>query len=656
MMLVPKTLPLEIAHVLFIDIVGYSKLLADQQVSRLQILNSIVRKVPEVRRANADGKLLRLPTGDGMALVFFTGPIDPVRCAIEISRALKQHLDLKVRMGIHSGSVVRVLDTNERANVAGEGINIAQRVMDTGDEGHILLSNRVAGDLTQLSDWLPYVHDLGEVEVKHQVVVRLFNLYTADAGNPERPKKVRGRSSRIRQKITSVAVLPLLNDGDNPDTNYLVDGVTEGVINRLSQLAKLRVIARSTVFRYKGGNVDPIQVGRELEVDAVMSGRVLQRGEMLVIKVDLVKAKTGSQIWGETYNRKLAEVMSIQQDISKEISEKLTSKLTRPEKKQLGKYNTADTEAYAFYLKGRYAWNRRTEATLKEAINYFNLAVHKDGNFAAAHAGLADCYNLLNSYKAFPASEAILKAKAAAEKALQIDPNLAEAHASLGHSLLNYDWDWLAAEREFQQAIELNRNYSTAHHWYSTCLRAMGRFQEAIAEAQQALELDPLSSIVNTNLALHFYYARQYDESVEQFAKALELDPNFHVAHMIGLPYLQKGEHEAALAEFWKAVKLSGAQPETLACLGHAYALVDSEVAYQILAVLSDFESGGASHAYDKSVIYAGLGKKEEAFTCLKTALENSDQSVTVIKVDPRLDELRSDARFVELLSKVRLQ
>ena len=376
--------------------------------------------------------------------------------------------------------------------------------------------------------------------------------------------------------INSVAVLPLVNAGADPNMEYLSDGITESLINSLSRIPDLKVMARSSVFRYKGKEIDPKGVGNELGVQAVLTGRLVQRGDdTLSISLELVNARDNSHIWGDQYNTKLSEIIAMQGEMAKDISKNLRLKLTGEEKRRLTQRYTDNIAAYQLYLKGRYAWNKRTSEELKRSAEHFQQAIDLDPAYALAYAGLADSYNMLADYSVLPPKEAFPRAEAAATKALEMDDTLAEAHTSLGFVKMAYDGDWTGAEREFRRAIELNPNYATAHQWYASYLVMMSRFDESITEMKRAQTLDPLSRIINANLGLHYYYAREYDQAVEQIRKTINLDPDFGVAHFyLGRTYLQKGMYKEAIAEMQKARELSGEDPETIASLGHAYAVM----------------------------------------------------------------------------------
>src|SRR6266404_6686717 len=336
---------------------------------------------------------------------------------------------------------------------------------------------------------------------------------------------------RHQEAIESVAVLPFANDSADPDGEYLSDGITETLINNLSQIWNLRVVARSTVFRYKGKDIDPQKAGNDLHVRAVVSGRLLQRGNTLIVRAELMNVATGGQLWGGQYNRKPEDVFLLQDDLSREISEKLRLRLTGDEKRRVTKRYTEDAEAYRLYLKGRYHWNKRNPEGLQKALDYFQQALDRDPVYPLAYAGLADTYAYLSFFHVLPPRQAMPKAKAAAVKALEIDDHLAEAHVSLGYVSFTYDGDWSAAGKHFEQALALNPIYSGAHTFYAFYLNSLGRSEEALAVAKRALDLDPASPAVSHSLAVQLYLARRFDQAIEQAHNTLEMEANFAISY-----------------------------------------------------------------------------------------------------------------------------
>jgi serine/threonine protein kinase/tetratricopeptide (TPR) repeat protein len=455
------------------------------------------------------------------------------------------------------------------------------------------------------------------------------------------------------QQIDSMAVLPFVNGSGNPDTEYLTDGITETLINSLAQLPGMRVSARSVAFRYKGRDVDPLKAGHDLSVRAVITGRITTRGNLLIVQADLVDVRTGSQLWGAQYNRPLADILAVQDEIASEIFDKLRLRLTGEEKKRATKRYTDNAEAYQLYLRGRYYWNQGTIAGFKKAIEYFQQAITKDPKYALAQAGLADSYLFLGSYWV----EAIPEAKVAALKALELDRTLAEAHVSLGHIKLWLDWDWPAAELEFKQGIALNPNSALAHNQYAMYLAAMGRLSDAIAEVTRAQELDALSPIVNTDLGWYLLYSGRDSEAVEQFRKTLELDTNYLSARLgLGASYAQQQRYEEAIEELTKAVSLSEGSPVPMGHLGFAYGLKGANAeARTILSALSTLANRQYVSSSTVALVYTGLGDKAHALDWLEQAYQEHDFSMVFLDVAPWFKSLRSEARFQQLLRRMQL-
>jgi serine/threonine protein kinase/Flp pilus assembly protein TadD len=453
--------------------------------------------------------------------------------------------------------------------------------------------------------------------------------------------------------IDSIAILPFANATASSDAEYLSDGITESIINSLSQLPNLRVSARSLVFRYKGKDIDPRTAGQELNVRAVLTGRVVQRGNNLIVQTELVDAGTGSQLWGQQYNRQLAEILTVQEDIASEISSRLQSRLTGEDLKRMTKRYTEDTEAYQLYLRGRYNWNKGTIEGFEKAIDYFQQATEKDPKYGLAYAGLADSNLSLGTYWV----EAIAEAKAAAMKALQIDDSLAEAHVAVGNIKLLLDWDWASADKEFKRAIQLAPSLALAHNQYGMYLAAMGRLDEAVAAVQQALELEPLSPIINSDLAWYLLYSGKYDRAAEQFKKTLEIDTSYVSAHWgLGITYRQLGMFKEAIAELNKALELSGASPVISGHVGYTYASSGNAVAARkVLEELNQLSKRRYVSSVGVALIHTGLGDKDRAFEALQRAYDEHDFSLVFLKVAPWFQSLRTDKRFRDLLSRMSL-
>jgi eukaryotic-like serine/threonine-protein kinase len=465
------------------------------------------------------------------------------------------------------------------------------------------------------------------------------------------------RPQRVSKIIDSIAVLPFENASGDPEHEYLSDGITGSLINILATIPRLRVMAQSTVFRYKGRAIDPQVVGRELNVRAVLTGKMMQSGGSLRIGAELVDVTTGSQLWGGQYNRQPGDIFVVQDDISNEISGKLRLQLTRADKKRLTRHHTENAEAYRLYLKGRHYWNRWTEEGFYKAIEYFQQAIHKDPSYALAYTGVADSYVLLGWNSYLPPKEAFPKGKAAAVTALQFDPDLAEAHTSVAALLWLYDWKWKEAETEFKRSLELNRTYPTANHWYAEYLMTMGRHGEALPGMKNGQELDPLSLIINVALGWACYLSRRYDEAVDQLLRTVELDPNYPVTYWIlGLSHRKMGRYDLAITEGEKGVNLSGGSPLMRAALAHTLATAGrTGEASKILDDLTKLAKQKYVAPYFFSGIHIALGENDRAIEYLEKSYEEHSHWLTYLHVDPSMDRLRDDLRFQELLRRVGL-
>jgi TolB-like protein/Tfp pilus assembly protein PilF len=457
--------------------------------------------------------------------------------------------------------------------------------------------------------------------------------------------------------VGSLAVLPFENAETDPGTEYLADGITETLINQLSRLAGLRVMARSTVFRYKDKTLDPRAIGRKLGVDAVLIGRVLQRGDALQVGTELVEVQNGWQLWGEQYNRRLADIFAVEEEISREISEKLRVHLTGEDRSRLGKRYTQSTEAYQDYLQGRYHLNRLMEGGLKKAIECFQSAIQRDSKYALAYTGLADSLGLMGFMGLATAAEVMPKAKEAARRAIEIDDGLPEAHVSLAGIFKNYDWDWAASEREFKIALTLNPNYANGRRVYASYLAAVGRPEESLRETSLALDLDPFSLPIRVEAGYNAYMADDYDRALEEALRTLELEPQFAPAQSIlGLIYEQLGRYDEAIAAIEKARILANEHPATLAALAHALAGAGRmEEARALSGRLTELSRRQHVSPFWLALAYAGLGEKAAALDALEKAYEQRDVILVWLGTEPRLRCLRAEPRFVEILRRIGL-
>jgi serine/threonine protein kinase/Tfp pilus assembly protein PilF len=456
--------------------------------------------------------------------------------------------------------------------------------------------------------------------------------------------------ARDTKAIESIAVMPFVNEGGNQEVDYLSEGMTETLIRSLSQLPKLNVKARSSVFRYKGKETNAQTLGKELNVQAILNGRVVQRGEQLTLSLELVDAQTENVIWSEQYNRKQTDLVLLQSEIAKDVSSKLKTKLSGVDEAKVTKNYTANPEAYQFYLRGRFYWNKRTEKDFQKAIEHFHQAIALDPNYALAYAGLADAYALLASFGFTPPAEGMTKAREFAQKALSLDDSLAEPHTTIAMTLFAYAYDFAGAEREYKRAIELTPNYATAHQWYGEMLTCNGRFEEAFAEYRRGLELEPLSLPINWDYGRSFYQARKFDEAIAQHIKTIELDGSFARAHRtLSEVYRAKGDYAKAIEEQARNFDLGG-EPQNAALTREAFAR-GGWTGY--LRLVTAENSSLKDRHFIVAKAYAELGEKDKAFAELNKSFENRESPMQWLKVEPLLDPLRSDPRFQELLKKV---
>lgn len=505
----------------------------------------------------------------------------------------------------------------------------------------------------------------------------IHTLRGALGDSPEKPRFIETRSKRgyrfiaavdrtdaaasptsaLAARLPSVAVLPFQNQSGDPEMEYLSDGITENIINSLSRLPHIRVMARSTVFRYKGQELDPRDVGRRLNLGAVLTGSVALRQKRLIVATELVDVANGWRLWGDLYNRELSDIFAVQEQIASEISRKLLLKLTGEERKLLAKRYTESVDAYRDYLRGRYFVNQLSHDALEKGLVCYGQAIARDPNYALAYAGMADAQGMFAIFGLRPASEAMPKAKQAALKAIELDDSLAEGHVALAGVLKVYDWDWEGAEREYRLALDLNPNSAAAHHSYADHLAATGRTEEALREIGKAQELDSLSLVYSMEIAWNWYMARDYERARQQSLKTLEIEPNFTPAqHTLGLACEQTGKHREGIAILKKACAASGGNPVALATLAHAYAAASNKKeASQALHGLMETARRAYVPPYWVALVHSGLGNKDAAFQWLEKALAERDVWLVWLKREPRFDAVRPDPRFDEILRRIGL-
>jgi TolB-like protein/Tfp pilus assembly protein PilF len=456
------------------------------------------------------------------------------------------------------------------------------------------------------------------------------------------------------EPIDSLAVIPMQNPGSDPNVEYLSEGITESIINMLSRIPQLRVLACSTVLRFKGKDIDPQSVGLQLKVRAVMMIRVLRLEEKLIIRSELVKVADGSQLWGEQYNRSPSDLLAIQDEIAKAIWESLKFKVTRQDQIRLAKQPTDNIEAYNLYLRGRYFWNKYNKEWVLKAIEAFKQAIAVDNNYALAYCGMADAYFRLSNLHFLP-REVLPKAKEAALRAMEIDENLPEAHSSLALVSVYYDHDWNRAEKEFRKALELDPYLISAHQRYGSYLTFMGRFEESIRHYETALELDPFSLQINMNLATTYYLRCEYDRAINHLLKTIELEPNYMPTHFVlGCAYLEQGRLAEAIAEFQLIYKLDAEAYLALGWMGYAHALAGQRAeAETLLSVLQDISQRKYVSPYSMLVIHLALGPEERVFEILEQLYEERNDWLVWLKVSPELKGVRNDPRFQDLMKRV---
>ena len=458
-------------------------------------------------------------------------------------------------------------------------------------------------------------------------------------------------------RIDSIAVLPLENLSGDKEQEYFADGMTEELITSLGKIGSLRVISRTSVMRFKGARPAGglAEIAQKLNVDAVVEGSVMRSGDRVRITANLIHAPSDRHLWAESYDRDLRDVLALQGEIARAVADEVKAKLTPQEQTRLARSRPVNLEAHRLYMLGRFHWNKRTEEGLKNAIDHFQRTIQIDPAYAPAYAGLADSYDVLGDHGYLPPKEAFPKAKVAAQKALDIDESLAAAHASLAFAYYVYDWNWGASEKEFKRAIELNPSYATAHQWYSIYLSNMRRHADAVAEAQRAQQLDPLSAIITANVGYSYFTARNYQEAIGRFRDAVSLFSDFPVAYsMLARTYMANGMYQEAIITYQKAGSLFGANPAQVAALGQAYAKrgIRGYYLWQLQRLREESKHRYVSAA-DFAYVFAGLGEKDEAFSYLEKAYEDRDCYLTRLQVLPALDPLRSDPRFQDLLRRM---
>jgi TolB-like protein/Tfp pilus assembly protein PilF len=687
------SLHLEIGHVLFIDIVGYSKLLNEEQKERLNQLTEIALATTPVREAT-DEQLVRLPTGDGMALVFHHSAEEPARCALEIAEALQKHPELPVRMGIHSGPVNKVTDVSGRTNLAGAGINMAQRVMDCGDAGHILLSQHVADDLVHSRQWASRLRDLGECEVKHGVRLHLVNLYAEPLGNAAIPKKFQqGKAKAVRRSSVkgiaalvlvallaggavyyfgvrkaapkgapipekSIAVLPLVNSTGDPANEYFSDGMSEEFISSLSRLQDLKVIGRTSSFQFKDTKDNSRTIGEKLGVYYLLEGSVRKSADRVRIAVALIKSADGANVWSETFDRELKDIFAVQSEIAGAVAKQLKVALLG-NNGQATQLTTAATpsnqnvEAYNALLQGNFYFNRHTLEDTRKAIGYYEEAIRLDPRYALAYARLSiAAVNLATGFGGLVTKEReemIAKARASAQSALALDPNLADAHSAQGRILDFVDFNFAGSEAEYRRAVELAPQNAATVYGLAILIARLGRLDEAVALEQRAIALEPLRAVNHQNLGAYLTVLGRYDEAEAALRKSIALQPQSALNYAwLAVIQILRGNSGAAVElakqetdPFWRTDALA---------LAH-FANGDQTAADAALKKLIDENADDAGSQI--ASVYALRKEPEKMFEWLEHAWTAHDAGVVELLTDPFLLTYKDDPRFIAFAQKV---
>jgi adenylate cyclase len=664
---VKREIPLEIGHVLFIDIVGYSKLLISEQLEHLEKLREIVRATEAFRAAQGDGKLIRLPTGDGGALVFQASPEAPVKCAVEIARELKKHPALRVRMGIHSGPVKEVTDLSEQGNIAGAGISIAQRVMDCGDAGHILLSKRVADDLEQFAQWRPLLHDLGTCEVKHGATLALFNLYSDEVGNPEVPTKLApGAKAKPKLDVVaspaprkSIAVLPFENLSEDKANVYFAEGIQEEILMRLSRIGDLKVISRTSTQRFKNVAEPMADIAKQLGVANILEGGVRKAGDKVRVHVQLIDAENDEHLWAERYDRELVDIFAVESDIAENIASALQAKLTHAERRAITSRPTGNLEAHQLYLKGRHQWKNFFAPGYERVREYFEQAVALDPSYAPAQTGLSGYYAFGAANGILPPDESWPRAEEGVRRSLALDDTLAESYNLLAGVELYYKRNWPAAEQAFRYGMELDPNLADIPHHYALCLALFGRNDEALAQMDRAVLLDPFFPGLNLHRGRLFFFLRDYDSAIKQFSETLEMYPDYAAAHEYFGDACEKKEllHEA-VTQWCAGLALSG-QAEHARVLEQVFATSGFEAAVRTLGQrqLEDLDRKRLRGDYVPAAHYVFAcvrrGDLDQAFAWFPKMVDERNWFAFHLRVNPVLDPLRGDPRFEQIVASL---
>jgi len=642
------------------DVVGYSTLLIDVQSLLIAELTRLVRESPSFRAAETERKLIRLPTGDVMDLVFFDNLEAPLECAMQISAALKSHPEIRLRIGIHSGPIKKVVDVNDRSNVAGAGIDLAQRVMDCGDAGHILLSKRVADDLAPYPRWHPHLHEIGAYEIKHGRQIHLVNFFTGEIGNPQKPKKSRPRDQSrtaatppAARSSDAIAVLPLENLSGQPAEEYFADGMTEALITDLAKIGGLKVISRGSVMGFKGTKQPLAEIGRALGVASIVEGSVLRARDRVRISARLVRAETDEYLWAERYDRELADVLTLQDEVARAIAQAIDQTL---HPRTVAAPRRLDPEVYLLSLRGRHFWHQRTEAGFRAALRLFEDAAARDPTYAPAYIGIAESLSMLANYGIVPPQEIRPRSLAAARRALELDENSADAHRLLAFVHWQFAFEWEEAIAEYERALELDPNSPSTTYWFGAYLAVIGFFDRAHQLLNRAQELDPLSLVVPSVQGWTHIFARHFEEALRGLEQVLRIDSSFHLALWFqGEALVELQRYDEGITSLTRAYELGGRTSRLLGYLGYAYGRAGQED--RARESLAEFEAREQHHdyvpPYFPALVLSGLGEHDRALDRLEQAYAEGDTMLRDLKADAHWDRMRSLPRFEALMQKM---
>jgi TolB-like protein/Tfp pilus assembly protein PilF len=639
-----------LAAIMFTDMVGFTALAQRDETLAMQLLDE-QRKV--IRTCLAEYKGREIETIGDAFFVEFASSLDAVNCAVAIQSALKEWNEqhppenrVLIRIGIHLGDVL-----HRGKEVSGDAVNIASRIESMAPPGGVCVTASVYASVINKVEY--EFETIGIPELKN--VLTPIEVYCVVGYGEDAIRPVSSQNVLPKDRI---AVLPLLNISPDLVDEYFADGMTEELISSVSMIRGLRVIARTSVMRYKRAHKPIAQIGRELNVGTILEGSVRKVGNKIRISVQLVETSREEPSWSHKYDREVKDVFAIQSEIAQHVAEALKDHIFGGKHREEPRTTTFSTEAYKSYLRGRQFWSRRTEEDLKKAVSFFEKALDLDPNYARAYVGLADSYAALALLEFMPPIEAYPKAREAVRKALALNAGLAAAHTSLGLIKFQYDWDWKGAEEEFRESISNNFNYAPAHHFFADYLKAMGRFEEALAEIEKARELDPLSLAINIGVGHVLYLSGQYEKAIEEYKKAVELDPSFMPTHVwFGRPYLEMGMFAEAISELETAVNLSGESTIALAMLGHALASSGrNDQAMQILEKLKEKAEKEYVPSYWIAVIYNGFRDREQVIAWMRQAFEERSSWLVWSNVEPRFAWLRDDPEFASLMRAMNLR